>query len=29
VFCGDSRMLFKYLDLSRRYVQELWHRKSS
>jgi sugar phosphate isomerase/epimerase len=24
VFCGDSKMLFKYLDLSRRYVQELW-----
>jgi sugar phosphate isomerase/epimerase len=29
VFCEDSRMLFKYLDLSRKYVQKLWHGKSS
>ena len=27
VFCDDSRMLFKYLDLSRKYVQELWKQK--
>jgi sugar phosphate isomerase/epimerase len=25
VFCDDSRMLFKYLDLSRQYVLDLWH----
>jgi sugar phosphate isomerase/epimerase len=24
VFCNDSRMLFHYLDLSRKYVLELW-----
>jgi sugar phosphate isomerase/epimerase len=25
VFCDDAEMLFKYLDLSRRRVLELWH----
>ena len=24
VFCDDSKMLFKYLDLSRKYIQDLW-----
>jgi len=24
VFCNDAQMLFRYLDLSRKYVQELW-----
>ena len=24
VFCDDSRMLFRYLDLSRQYLQKLW-----
>ena len=24
VFCNDSQMLFHYLDLSRKYVQQLW-----
>ena len=24
VFCDDSQMLYKYLDMSRRYVQKLW-----
>ena len=29
VFCNDSRMIFHYLDLSRKYVLELWQNKSS
>ena len=28
VFCNDSQMLFHYLDLSRKYVQQLWQKKS-
>ena len=24
VFCGDDKMLFRYLDLSRNFLQELW-----
>ena len=24
VFCDDSKMLYKYLDMSRKYVQKLW-----
>lgn len=27
VFCGDTEMLFHYLDLSRRYVVDLWQKK--
>ena len=29
VFCNDSQMLYHYLDLSRKYVQQLWQNKSS
>jgi sugar phosphate isomerase/epimerase len=28
VFCDDPKMRFHYLDLSRKYVQKLWHKKT-
>jgi sugar phosphate isomerase/epimerase len=29
VFCDDPVMLYKYLDLSRRWVQDLWNGSSA